>query len=449
MQDFCKQNKQVKYLIVDEPDRFMRSIDEAFYFEVLFRELGVKVWYACDPMLNTGDLNSKMLKFSKYFPAEGSNVERITKSITGQTAALKGGRYTFHPKAGYKKGYVTGVPEIHEIRGPALRTVLIKIVDKQVTPTQGLIELNKSDYTKSRAPLKMDKFRKIATDPFYAGIVEIDKQVKVRNENGKHEPLITLEQHYALVDIFSNKKKYQIGPLKEGNPRFPMNNIVCCDNCIDKSNGRYVGYKHSNGKSKQLVYEKYRCRACGRYLSRKELHQKIEDYFEANPISPGGVNNLTEGIDIVWKQEERQVQQDINRIKHKIEDLNGSIANQIEAITDPSNASIKEDILGSINSKKKAAVDLEEDLDKLSVDALNDKQDFLRFAYDFVDNMGSNFLEVDKEDRLRCKQLLFPAGFYLDKKNKVYTPEISILYRLTTNKKDTEVSDNSYLVQHS
>ncbi len=68
---YCKSNRSIKYLIVDEPDRFMRFIDEAFYFEVEFRQLGVKLWYASDDNLNTGDLMAKMLKFAKYFPAEG------------------------------------------------------------------------------------------------------------------------------------------------------------------------------------------------------------------------------------------------------------------------------------------------------------------------------------------------------------------------------------------
>ena len=36
MMDFCKKNKQVKYIVVDEPDRFMRSMDEGAWFFVEF-----------------------------------------------------------------------------------------------------------------------------------------------------------------------------------------------------------------------------------------------------------------------------------------------------------------------------------------------------------------------------------------------------------------------------
>jgi DNA invertase Pin-like site-specific DNA recombinase len=232
--NLCKKDKQIKYVIVDEPDRFMRSIDEAAFFEVTFRQLGVTVWYASDPELNKGDLASKLLKFTKFLSAEGSNEERQNKSISGQTKALQEGRYPFSPKPGYKRGYERGIQEVHPVTGPALKQVLTKVASHQLTPSQGLIALNKSAFGKDRALYKMDKFRKILADPFYAGIVEINKQVKFRNENGLHEPIITKDQHFELLRIINSKQKSQSGPSKNGNPKYPMSNQVVCDNCMDK-----------------------------------------------------------------------------------------------------------------------------------------------------------------------------------------------------------------------
>ena len=77
----CDKNKLIKYLIVDEPDRFMRSVDEAIYIEMEFKLRGVKVWYASDDTLNTEDMTAKLMKFMKYFVAEGSNEERQRKSM--------------------------------------------------------------------------------------------------------------------------------------------------------------------------------------------------------------------------------------------------------------------------------------------------------------------------------------------------------------------------------
>lgn len=213
--ELCKKDKSIKFVIVDEPDRFMRSINEAAYFEVSFSMLGVTVWYASDPQLNKGDLPSKLLKFTKYLSAEGSNEERQNKSIAGQTKALVEGRYPFSPKPGYKKGYEAGIQELHEVRAPILKAILEDIAAKRVTPTEALIRLNASQFMKSHSPYKMDKFRIIVIDPFYAGIVEVRKQVNVRNEKGLHQPLITKDQHRELLEIMENKKKTQSGPRKK------------------------------------------------------------------------------------------------------------------------------------------------------------------------------------------------------------------------------------------
>jgi len=449
MVDLCKKDKRIKYVIVDEPDRFMRSIDEAAYFEVTFRQLGVTVYYASDPDLNKGDLASKLLKFTKYLSAEGSNEERIRKSIAGQTQALNEGRFPFSPKPGYRRVYERGIQELHEVRGPILRNILVAIASRRLTPTQALIELNNSDFTRNHAPYKMDKFRKIVTDPFYAGIVEINKQVNVRNEKGLHEPLITKEQHLELIKIMDGKKKNQAGPRKNGNPKYPLNNIVTCDNCKDKRNGRVVGFDHGNGKNPNLIYEKYRCRECGRYLTRQELHEQVEEHIKANPISDDGKNELLAALNIVWRQRETELELEAQRVKQRIGSLNAAISQQVEAATDPSNASIKDEILEAIAKKKDDVVQLEDQLDAIKAEAESDKEKFLSFAFDFVNDMGNKFLEISQEDRLRCKQVLFPAGFYLDAENKVYTPEVSPLIRLATTKKDAEASNNSHLVRHS
>lgn len=449
MLEYCKKQPAVKYLIVHEVDRFMRSIQELFYFEVEFEKVGVKVWYASQPDLNTNDHKAKLFKALEAFKGEASNDERITKSIAGQTDALKEGRYPFAPKPGYKHGYHKGIPEPHDIKAPALKEVLLDILDGRLDPTDALKKLNSSSFMNGRKSLyKMDKFRKIVTDPFYAGVVEIHKQVKYRNENGRHDPLITLEQHYKLLRIMDNKKKYQTGPRKNGNPDYPLSNLVTCKLCVESSKiPRYVGFKHGNGKNVELIYHKYRCRSCRRYITRDEMHLQVTQQFKKHPITKIGTNDLIKALDTVWKQREAQSQQDAFRLSKKIEDTRATINSQAIAAIDPTNISIKQEILSSISTKKDQMVELEEELSNLNNESDNDREQFLRFALDFANNMGSRFLQLSKDNRLKCKQIIFPAGFYLDENNKVYTPEISPLYRLATNKKDTEVSKNVNMVR--
>lgn len=445
---YCKKNKRVKYLIVDEPDRFMRSIDEAAYFEVTFRRLGVTVWYASDPELNKGDLASKLLKFTKYLSAEGSNEERQLKSISGHTKALMEGRYPSAPKPGYKRGFEKAIHEVYKPHGLPLKAILVKIANRSITPSQGLVMYNKVRAKVNLSPIKLDKFRRIVADPYYAGIVEMDEQVKYRNENGLHEALISKEQHRQLVTIIRGKEKNQTGPRKGGNPKYPMNNLVSCDLCSATPNGRIVGFDHSNGKPNSKVYEKYRCRACKRYWFRSEIHEMIKQHFQAHTITDSGRDELIKALRIVWKQREGDVAQESIRMKHEIESTIHAISQQVEAISDPENSSIRQEILAVIDKKKQKRVELEERLEDLESSVKQNQEQFLIFAFKFVEDMGSKFLEISPENRLRCKQIIFPAGFHLDKNGKVYTPEISHLYRLATKKKDAETSSLTQMVQH-
>lgn len=360
---------------------------------------------------------------------------------------MREGRYPFNPKPGYIRGDGRGIHKKHPTHGPALKAVLIRIATKQVTPSKGLIELNASKFmADGHAPYKMDKFRKIVTDPFYAGIVEMDKQVKVRNENGLHEALISKAQHLELLKIMDGKKKNQGGPRKNGNPEYPLSNHVSCSACIEKRYGRFVGFTHSNGK-KVHFYHKYRCRSCKRYITRHDLHSAITQHFQ--PINNEMRRAFLTALNTVWKQQEGQAVQTASRIRHEITVLERAIAQHVEAITDPANLTIKQDLLASIASKKEEISKLEDDLEKQGSIADDDKNKFLGFAFDFINNIGSHFLDYDLsvEHRVRCKQILFPAGFYLNTDNKVYTPMISPIYGLASNKKDLSDKEKSLLVR--
>lgn len=447
MLEECKSNKKIKYAVFDELDRFMRSMLEIGYFFVQFKQLGVQVKFASQPDLNADTATNTLLLMLEAYKAEGSNEERQRKSINGQVNALKEGRYPFAPKPGYMKGAVSGIQEVHPVRGLILGSLLKRIANGLITPSEALVELNASEFMTNHSSYKMDKFRKICTDSFYAGVVEIHSQVDFRNENGLHQPLISLDEHKRLLDIFDKKKKNQTGPRKNGNPKYPLSNITSCKLCEDERIGRYVGFDVTNGKNKSKVYEKYRCRSCNRYLTRSDLHEKIDDYFAERPMDDESRSDLIEALSIVWREQEGQSAQEIARMRHKVKELQLSIASQVEAATDPSNAFIKEDILQSILKKKEEVKDLEADIENLEKIDASDEADFMSFALNFAENISSNFLETSKETRLKCKQLLFPAGFWIGEDNKVYTPEISPIYSLATIEKDTEVSSISHLVR--
>jgi len=335
MLEECKRNKGIRLLLVDEPDRFMRSIEEAMYLEMQFKLLGVRVWYTSDPTLNSDDMTAKLMKFMKYFVAEGSNEERQRKSVNGQADAIRQGRYTSHPKPGYKKGTSPGIHVLHPTRGPALRYVLRKLATGAITPTAALIELNDSAFTEDHSSYKMDKFRKIATDGFYAGIIQINKQVKATSLNGLHEPLISVAEHKRLVTIIEGKPKNQTGPNMKGNPGFPMSNLVTDTSCIEcKDKGRFVGLNLSNGKSSK-VYEKYRCRSCKRYINKDDLHNNIIDLFERYEMTDSTRTKILNALDTVWQRDAENISQEMRNLRKQMLKMETDIKHSVESATNP------------------------------------------------------------------------------------------------------------------
>lgn len=448
--DYCKKHRKVKYLIVQEVDRFMRSPDEQTYWQVKFwYEFGVKVWYADKPELNEDTHVASLLRYMEGWRAGGSNEERKNKSINGQTAALKDGRYTFHPKPGYKKGVTAGVHEIHEVRGYELQKVLKRLAANFVTPTNALIELNKSAYTEDHALYKMDKFRKIATDIYYAGFIEMDAQIKVSGIKGLHEPLITLDEHYKIVEIFENKPKYQIGPKRNGNPKFPLNSIVQHEGCLElKNKGKFVGYDHSNGKYAK-IYQKYRCRTCNRYWHKEDIDLKLVDLFNSYEMSSETQRKIIDALEIVWGRDNENRVNEVKSTRLAMANLEKSIEQKVESATDDRHSSIREDILKIIDKKKEELARLEAQLEGLTSKDEEDRKEFMEFALSFIEDTGKHFLEpyLTKEYRIVCKQMLFPAGIYINQDEKVYTPKVSVFYRGEAKKKSAEALNSSHLVR--
>lgn len=443
----CKKNKRIKYAIFDEVDRFMRSMLEIGYFIVEFKKLGVEIKFASQPNLKTDTAANTLMLMLEAFKAEGSNEERQGKSISGLTTALQNGYWPFQPKAGYKKGYVSGIPEIDPMRGLILRETILSILEYRETPTEALKKLNQSDFVKNRAKYKMDKFRAICVDPFYAGVVEMNKQVKYRNENGLHSPLITMDQHTNLVDIFAKKKKCQTGPRKNGNPDYPLSNIVHCEDCKTEKYGRYVGLKINNGVNKSRIYHKYRCRSCKKHFTRDELHKNVSAYVGEYQITEYGRTELIRALNTVWSDRRKNAEADKSRLVRDIAALRNGISNRVDAAILPDNASIKAEILQRIDEEKLRLLELEQKYEAYDKNDSVEKVRFITFALEHAENMERHFIELPKPRLLQCKQMLFPAGFRIDANKNVYTPEMSVLTRLASNKKDLPETEKSFMVR--
>ena len=104
MFEMCKRDKSIRYIIVDEADRFMRSMEEAYWWKVQFKMIGVFLAYANMPEITHEDNPmSVMREMMAFFQAEISNHERITKTTDKMQAKIKAGYYPGMVHEGYQK----------------------------------------------------------------------------------------------------------------------------------------------------------------------------------------------------------------------------------------------------------------------------------------------------------------------------------------------------------
>lgn len=89
---------------------------------------------------------------------------------------------------------------------------------------------------------------------------------------------------------------------------------------------------------------------------------------------------------------------------------------------------IKEDIKKRLEEAKAVVKKFESLRDNLETTTTAEKSDFTRFALEFIDNLGNNFVHLSPGDAEKCKQIIFPDGFWVDNNKNVYTHAISPIY---------------------
>lgn len=440
MLEYCKKHRSVKYAIFDEYDRYMRSVNEGPYFEVLFQQLGVKVWYASESdAFNGDDAMAKFMRSMSAYKAEGSNEERQRKSITGHRGAINQGRYTFIPKPGYIKSDKPGVHIPHPELFKPLQKSFKEVASKLYTPTEALKRLNQSEFTKHHAPWKMDKFRKFAPDPYYAGILEIKKQVSARCQKGQHEPMLTIEEHELLVQIFSNKRA-RINHQKHYNPQFPLNNLLLHD-CVEGA--KFTGSIKSNGHGG--YYPKYHCRRCGKQYKRELIHEEMENTLSQLDYDDVQRDRFIAALSKVYTEKQ---QDNLNHIQMLTKRLHGLEEEKSKLVREYAKASetMQTDLLPEIDKVKleiQSVTDEKESFAGLQKDFV----EFIKFALEYTNKAKDDWWLMNREERLQCQQIIFPGGITFNSSRKVGTTDICPLYRLAAIKKDLRESRKSLLVE--
>lgn len=437
MFECCKKDKSIDYIIVDEADRFMRSIKEAYWWKVQFENIGVYLAYANMPEItHEEDPMAVMREMMAFFQAEVSNHERITKTTDKMQAKIKAGYYPGMVHQGYQK---SDVPSLHiplEPQWSLLKEAMHKVLYQGFSLSDVLIWLNNSGYRlKAGGKLDMHKLKRILAHPYYAGIVTMGNWEVIRR-NGLHKAMITEEEHERLLGIVSGKrKKFTVNKF---NPLFLASNIAECSDCLaeGRKETRLVGYRHHNGKPERTrrFYERYRCRGCGSNNLKLTVHSGLDRVFNDTELIIDNQGEFLDSLRKTWQADVSSSVETVKRLKQKLTTLSQEKDNLVRSMA--SNPDLAEDFKGSITSIKSEIETVESEI----VEASNIEQDFdqfIEFSLDYTKHIKDNWWSIESPDeRIRLKELLYLDGLAISREGKVRTPELSPIYRYRSKQKE-------------
>lgn len=439
MYEYCKLDKSIKYIIVDEADRFMRSMEEAYWWKVQFKLINAYLAYANMPEITHEDNPmSVMREMMAFFQAEVSNHERITKTTEKMQAKIKAGYYPGMVHQGYQK---SDVPSLHVPREPQwslLKEAMLSILYKSMSLADTLDWLNENGYRlQGGGKLDMYKLRQILKQPYYAGIIQMSNW-DVVCKKGLHTAMINEEEHLRLVEIVTGKrKKFTVHKF---NPLFPASNIIVCAECTEEGNKEthLVGYRHHNGKPLRTrrYYERYRCRGCNKNSLKDKVHRGIDRNFDKTELIIDDKGVFLDCMRKAWQSDVGDSLQVVRRLKQKQTILHQEKDSLVRSMA--SNPELASDFKASILNLKLEIEAVENQI----ADAENiedDFEEFMAFALSYVEHLKENWWAAeDPEERIRLKELLFLDGLQVFRNGKVRTPTLSPIYRYKSSKKTSE-----------
>lgn len=155
---------------------------------------------------------------------------------------------------------------------------------------------------------------------------------------------------------------------------------------------------------------------------------------------------LIKQLERVWKVEGEYNDSKKIALRNRIRKLDQDKNRQVIALGACSNDYVRTEIENSIVELGNSIKDAEDELEALESSLSYDKVQFMKFALHVVDKMACEFPFLTLENQRKCKQLIFPDGFFVTNEKRVYTRSISPFYRVVNAETGASAPESTHLV---
>ena len=391
-----KKDKSVKYIIVNQADRFSRNAGQAINIISELIAQNIIIVEALTGM-DTSTPEGLMMIQIKLSLAQWDNTNRTNKFMSGRKHCMESGVWIGKAPMGYnKEGKSLNVKftinEVGKLIQKAFKWKLQGMENFRIMERLNVMGLNVSK----------QKMHKILTNPFYAGKIR-SKFTNGEIVDGKHPALISWVEFLQVQDILSGRTG--VYKVKVDKPRFPLKrHIRCAYDCMPMT--AYTA------KSKNIDYYKCNKSGCKNNISAKKLHGLYEELLNGYTIPPILWDCFREIVSSIMFKEDSEHKETMSKLKKQKSELENKLK---KCKVSYGMGDIDEDVYAI------TVQTIQEKLAKIEIEIAKVKKNLSNLT-STVDEvvltcckLGSLWGDSELDLRQRIQNLLFPSGILWDK----------------------------------
>ena len=306
-----KKDRSVKYIIVNQADRFSRNAGQAINIINDLKQQDITIVEASTGLDTTTPEGVMMMQF-KLSLAQWDNTNRTNKFVSGRKHCMESGVWCGKRPMGYDK---SGKSINAEFTINATGKLIRKAFQRKL---QGVENFRIIDEL-SGFGLKVTKqqLHKILTNPFYAGKIQ-SKFTNGEMVEGKHPALVSWVDFLRVQEILSGRTGVYRHQVET--PRFPLKRHIKC---------AYDGTPMTAYTVKKKNIDYYKCNhsGCKNNISAKSLHSLYEELLNEYTIPTYLQEVFKQIVRDILMQEDREQAEAIALLKKQNTEINNKIKN--------------------------------------------------------------------------------------------------------------------------
>ena len=426
-----KKDRSVKYIIVNQADRFSRNAGQAINIINDLKAEGITIVEASTGMDTSTPEGIMMMQF-KLSLAQWDNTNRTNKFVSGRKHCMERGVWVGKRPLGYNK-------EGKSINAKFTINATGKLIQKAFKwKLQGVDNFRIMDRLSAMGlNVSKQKLHKILTNPFYAGKIQ-SKFTDGEIVDGKHPAIISWVEFLQVQDILSGRTG--VYKVKAETPRFPLKrHIRCAEDGLP-----LTAY---TVKRKNIDYYKCNQVGCKNNVSAKKVHRLYAELLDAYAIPAALLEWFNDVVSSIIYEEDSEHKEQLSLLKKQKSELENKLK---KCKVSRGMGDIDEDIYTTTVEV------IQEKLAKIEVEIAKVKRNLSNLTSTVEEvvatccKLGSLWGDSELELCQKIQNLLFPGGIFWDKEKENYrtigeNQALSVIRTISesSENKNKEESENS------